>query len=149
MGVNHPKLEKVQSLLLEHFKKHKEDLERGTIEPGSQTRAIIFAEFRDTINQIVDTLQAYDDWIKAEAFIGHASTKKGKGGKGLTQKEQLAIIDRFRNGDVNTLVATSIGEEGLDVGEVDLIICFDVQVSSRFYKYFLFPSYKLLVQVII
>lgn len=27
----------------------------------------------------------------------------------------------------NILVATSIGEEGLDIGEVDLIVCYDSQ----------------------
>jgi ERCC4-related helicase len=27
------------------------------------------------------------------------------------------------------LVATSIGEEGLDIGEIDLIICYDSQSS--------------------
>jgi ERCC4-related helicase len=27
------------------------------------------------------------------------------------------------------LVATSIGEEGLDIGEVDLIVCYDSQAS--------------------
>ena len=26
-------------------------------------------------------------------------------------------------------MATSIGEEGLDIGEIDLIICYDVQIS--------------------
>lgn len=29
----------------------------------------------------------------------------------------------------NTLVSTCVGEEGLDIGEVDLIICFDAQKS--------------------
>ena len=32
---------------------------------------------------------------------------------------------QFRDGCNNTLVATCVGEEGLDIGEVDLIICFD------------------------
>ena len=27
------------------------------------------------------------------------------------------------------LVATSIGEEGLDIGEVDLIVCYDASAS--------------------
>lgn len=32
----------------------------------------------------------------------------------------------FRSGTSNVLVATSIGEEGLDVGEVEMIVCFDI-----------------------
>lgn len=36
----------------------------------------------------------------------------------------------FREGKCNTLVATCIGEEGIDVGEVDLIVCFDISTKS-------------------
>ncbi len=36
---------------------------------------------------------------------------------------------KFREGGYNTLVATCVGEEGLDIGEVDLIICFDAHKS--------------------
>lgn len=36
----------------------------------------------------------------------------------------------FQEGHCNTLLSTSIGEEGLDVGEVDLIICFDISNKS-------------------
>lgn len=36
----------------------------------------------------------------------------------------------FKSGECNTLVSTCIGEEGLDVGEVDLIICFDISSKS-------------------
>lgn len=32
----------------------------------------------------------------------------------------------FRSGLCNTLVATCVAEEGIDVGEVDLIVCFDI-----------------------
>ena len=38
-------------------------------------------------------------------------------------------MQRFRDGGYNTLVATCVGEEGLDIGEVDLIICFDAAKS--------------------
>lgn len=48
----------------------------------------------------------------------------------LTQKEQLQIMSDFRSGISNVLVATSIGEEGLDVGEVELIVCFDICSSN-------------------
>ncbi|KAG5418842.1 MPH1 [Candida metapsilosis] len=44
---------------------------------------------------------------------------------GMNQKLQKEIIKKFKNGEYNILVATSIGEEGLDIGEVDLIVCYD------------------------
>jgi len=53
----------------------------------------------------------------------------GKQLKGQTQKTQQAILQKFRSGVYNVLVATSIGEEGLDIIEVDLVICFDANVS--------------------
>jgi len=40
------------------------------------------------------------------------------------------MLQQFREGAFNTLVATSVGEEGLDIGDVDLIVCFDAQGSS-------------------
>ena len=43
----------------------------------------------------------------------------------MTRDEQMATISRLKQGELNLLVATSIGEEGLDIGEVDLIVCFD------------------------
>jgi hypothetical protein len=42
---------------------------------------------------------------------------------------RIQTIKRFKAGEFNTLVATSIGEEGLDIGEVDLIICYEAQKS--------------------
>lgn len=39
------------------------------------------------------------------------------------------VMHAFRNGGYNTLVSTCVGEEGLDIGEVDLIVCFDAHKS--------------------
>ncbi|KAI8888521.1 hypothetical protein K501DRAFT_267875 [Backusella circina FSU 941] len=41
----------------------------------------------------------------------------------------LQIIDRFKNDELNTLVSTSIGEESVDIDKVDLIVCYDSQIS--------------------
>ncbi|KAK8542499.1 hypothetical protein V6N12_015095 [Hibiscus sabdariffa] len=49
--------------------------------------------------------------------------------KGQSQKVQHAVLEKFRAGGYNVIVATSIGEEGLDIMEVDLVICFDANVS--------------------
>jgi hypothetical protein len=37
---------------------------------------------------------------------------------------------QFKAGTFNVLVATCVGEEGLDIGEVDLIVCFDAAASA-------------------
>lgn len=37
------------------------------------------------------------------------------------------MIQKFKKGEFNVLVSTSIGEEGLDIGEIDLIVCYDAQ----------------------
>jgi ERCC4-related helicase len=48
----------------------------------------------------------------------------------MKQADQLRSLENFKAGLFNTLVATSVAEEGLDIGEVDLIICFDAQNSG-------------------
>jgi len=78
--------------------------------------------------EIYCSLQNIDDSrIRPVEFIGQSSA--GKQSKGQTQKTQHAILQKFRSGVYNVLVATSIGEEGLDIIEVDLVICFDANVS--------------------
>ena len=59
-------------------------------------------------------------------FIGQAGAGKKKG---LTQKEQIEVVRRFKQGGYNTIVATCVAEEGLDIGEVDLIVLYDVAKS--------------------
>jgi ERCC4-related helicase len=49
--------------------------------------------------------------------------------EGINQKLQKKVVNDFRAGGYNVLIATSIGEEGLDIGSVDLIICFDALKS--------------------
>lgn len=43
----------------------------------------------------------------------------------MTQKLQAALIMKFKKGLCNTLVATCVAEEGLDIGDVNLIISYD------------------------
>lgn len=43
---------------------------------------------------------------------------------------QNQTINDFKNGKYNILVSTSIGEEGLDIGEVDFVVIYDMPKQS-------------------
>ncbi|KAL4761816.1 putative RNA helicase/RNAse III [Aspergillus foveolatus] len=47
-------------------------------------------------------------------------------GPKISCREQFLAIDRFRNGEINCLFATSVGEEGLDIPACNLVIRFDL-----------------------
>ncbi|NWR05311.1 FANCM protein, partial [Paradoxornis webbianus] len=126
---SHPKLKKLEEIVIEHFKSWKQRCsDEGGRSGGSggDTRVMIFSSFRDSVQEIAEMLARLRPAVRAMTFVGHST---GKSTKGFTQKEQLEVVRRFREGGYNTLVSTCVGEEGLDIGEVDLIVCFDAQRS--------------------
>ena len=121
--IGHPKLDYLQSIVMNHFLDAGEG--RGASDP-SGTRIMVFAHYRDSAEEIARILKRNEPMIRPHVFVGQANSK---GSEGMDQKKQLEIIQSFKSGVYNTLVATSIGEEGLDIGEVDLIICYDASAS--------------------
>lgn len=91
----------------------------------SESRAIVFASYRDTVTMLVNYLS--DEGITACRFVGQASRAEEKG---LSQKKQIEAIHRFREGEYPVLVATSIGEEGLDIPSTDLVIFYEAVPSE-------------------
>lgn len=124
--IGHPKLEYLKSVILNHFMDRGEGKEPadGTSQPA--TRVMIFVHFRDSAEEVTRVLKRYEPMIRPHVFVGQSSAK---GSEGMDQKTQLQIIEKFKKGTYNTIVATSIGEEGLDIGEVDLIVCYDSSAS--------------------
>ncbi|XP_006160666.1 Fanconi anemia group M protein [Tupaia chinensis] len=121
---SHPKLKKLEEIVVEHFKSW--NAKNTSEKKCDETRVMIFSSFRDSVQEIAEMLLQHQPIIRVMTFVGHAA---GKSMKGFTQKEQLEVVKQFRDGGYNTLVSTCVGEEGLDIGEVDLIICFDAQKS--------------------
>jgi Fanconi anemia group M protein len=77
--------------------------------------AIVFVQYRSTIKMLVDTFNK--NGFESMAFVG----KK----EGVTQEKQKKVIEEFRARKFNVLVASSIGEEGLDIPSVDLVIFYE------------------------
>ncbi len=107
-----------QSRGIEHSKilKLKEIIESV---PG---KALIFTSYRDSVDLIFNKLTEMG--ISAGILIGKA------GETGLKQKKQIEIVQKFRDGLFRVLVATRVGEEGLDIAEVNQVIFYDNVPSS-------------------
>jgi ATP-dependent DNA helicase MPH1 len=124
--VGHPKLTYLKEVALNHFLDAGEGQGAAGGRPPSQTRIMIFAHYRDSAEEIVRVLKRHEPMVRPHIFVGQSSTK---GSEGMDQKTQQRVIEEFKTGKHNILVATSIGEEGLDIGEVDLIVCYDASKS--------------------
>jgi superfamily II DNA/RNA helicase len=93
---------------------------------NATSQIMVFCSSRKIVADIVDRLNSASPIVRCSGFIGQASSADSKG---LNQGLQLRVLEDFRRGLYNVLVSTSVGEEGLDLGEVDFAICYDVQKS--------------------
>jgi Fanconi anemia group M protein len=106
---NHPKIDALKAELSSHLRHN------------SSTRVLIFTQYRDTATHIVEEVKGMTG-VNAKRFVGQASKENDPG---LSQNEQTKILNDFRKGTLNVLVATSIAEEGLDIPAVDLVIFYE------------------------
>lgn len=106
--ISHPKLHALKSVLQKQLDTKKSSL------------IIVFAQYRDTIASIIKEIKDIPH-AKPVRFVGQSSRTD----KGLKQKEQKEILDQFRTGHHNILVASSVAEEGLDIPAVDLVVFYE------------------------
>ena len=103
--VEHPKISRVMSLV------------SRTLGESPGSKIIVFTQYRDTCDLIEEKISRIDG-SKVCKLVGQA---KG----GLKQKEQVDLLNRFREGEFNILVATQVGEEGLDITGADAVIFYE------------------------
>ncbi|MFA7707960.1 MAG: helicase-related protein, partial [Candidatus Pacearchaeota archaeon] len=112
-NIEHPKLLELKSIIEESIKEN------------SKTKIIVFSQYRETGTRICKELNQIQG-INARVFVGQAKKTDEKGVvSGLNQKEQHEVIEKFKQGEINVLISTSIGEEGLDIPEVNAVIFYE------------------------
>jgi Fanconi anemia group M protein len=107
--VEHPKLELARKIVSEQ------------LEENPDSRVIVFTNYRDTAEIVANALSDAPGIVPIR-FVGQGSRHKDKG---LTQKQQAEILDKFRAGEYNVLVATSVAEEGLDIPSTDMVLFYE------------------------
>ncbi|MBW2991618.1 DEAD/DEAH box helicase [Candidatus Woesearchaeota archaeon] len=106
-NVKHPKLIRLKQILAELSKK-------------KDFKIIIFTQFRDTGAKIVEEIKDIEG-VNAKLFVG----QQKRAVTGMSQKQQIEVLQKFRDGEFNTVVMTSVGEEGLDIPSVDQVIFYE------------------------
>ena len=104
-GIEHSKIVKLKEIL-----------------QSVDSKVLVFTSYRDSVDVIYKKL--IEMGISAGILIGKA------GENGLKQKKQVEAVQKFRDGEYKVLVATRVGEEGLDISEVNLVIFYDNVPSS-------------------
>lgn len=103
--VEHPKISRVMSLVSKE------------LNSGRDTRIMVFTQYRETCDILIAKLSGING-VRAGKLIGQS---KG----GLKQKEQMDVLDKFRSGEINVMVSTSVGEEGLDITSTDMVVFYE------------------------
>ncbi len=104
-----PKLEELINVTKKQFELNKD------------SKIIIFANYRSTVKEIVSLLNKIRG-VKAVELVGQK--------EGLSQKEQISIIKKFENNEYNVIAGTSITEEGISIGSLNLSIFYDHTASE-------------------
>lgn len=90
----HPKMDKMKTLLVEHFAQQQFDKEDAQANGGGQdltgdSKVMLFASFRLCVDELVALLEKEKPLIRPVPFIGRGTDKNGN--KGYGQKEQLDV----------------------------------------------------------
>jgi ERCC4-related helicase len=111
-GREHPKIGALKKIISEELVQKPE------------IKIIIFNQYRDSTNNIKKVMDSVG--IKSKIFVGQTKKKD----TGMSQKKQKEILEEFKEGEFNCLIATSVAEEGLDIPAVDLVIFYEPVPSA-------------------
>ncbi|MCK5023797.1 MAG: Hef nuclease, partial [Candidatus Aenigmarchaeota archaeon] len=103
-GYTHPKISKLCEIVSNQLRK------------DSNSKIIVFANYREMVKEIVSKLSRVDN-AKPVEFMGQK--------EGITQNEQKKRISDFRDGVYNVIATTSVGEEGIDIPEMELAVFYE------------------------
>jgi Fanconi anemia group M protein len=109
LKIEHPKIQEIVTIVKEQLTRKKD------------SKIIVFTHYRDTSQYVLKQLVTIPI-AKPVRFIGQAAKERDKG---LTQKEQIDILNRFKKDEYNVLIATSVAEEGLDIPSTDLVVFYE------------------------
>lgn len=104
--------------------------------PPDDPRCIVFAQERATVSMLYELLKAspeISERYRIGAIVGTSNhnNKRRNMYELSSNVADLSVLNRFRSGELNLVIATSVLEEGIDVPACNLVICFDRITSFK------------------
>lgn len=116
-----PIISKIKKILLTTEQEHpKLELLLNILNELKNQKIIVFAHYREQAMLIENKLQAKG--FSARIFLGKRDA--------YTKKQQEETIIDFRKGLFNILIASSVGEEGIDLPSVDAVVFYEPVASE-------------------
>ena len=107
------KLPRVRQVAYVVSKGHKAAALQRVLDMESPSSAIVFCRTRLEVDTLVETLNAHG--YRAEALHG-----------GMQQRQRDVVMNKFRSGKVDLLIATDVAARGLDIQQLSHVINYDV-----------------------
>lgn len=113
-------VENIEQYYLEMKASMKPEILSRLVDIYDPTLAIVFC----------NTKKRVDDLVSEMASRGYAVD--GLHGD-LKQNQRDAVMKRFRNSSIDMLVATDVAARGIDVGDVDMVVNYDLPQDEEYY----------------
>jgi len=113
-------VENIEQFFVEVPEKFKFDTLTNHMDINAPELAIVFSRTKKRVDEIAEGLQARG--FKAEGIHGD-----------LTQGKRTSVLNKFKNGRVEVLVATDVAARGLDISGVTHVYNFDIPQDPESY----------------
>ncbi|GAB3791230.1 DEAD/DEAH box helicase [Virgibacillus kimchii] len=113
-------VENIDQFFIEIPEKFKFDTLNNHLDIHSPELAIVFSRTKKRVDEITEGLQARG--YRAEGIHGD-----------LTQGKRMSVLNKFKNGRVDVLVATDVAARGLDISGVTHVYNFDIPQDPESY----------------
>jgi ATP-dependent RNA helicase DeaD len=114
------KLPRVRQLAYVVARAHKPAALQRVLDIESPASALVFCRTRVEVDALVEVLNAHG--YRAEALHG-----------GMQQRQRDAVMNRFRTGKADLLVATDVAARGLDVAQLSHVLNYDLPSAPDVY----------------
>ncbi|MGM8212461.1 DEAD/DEAH box helicase [Virgibacillus sp. W0430] len=113
-------VENIDQYFIEVPEKYKFDTLTNHFDIHAPTLAIVFSRTKKRVDEITEGMQARG--FRAEGIHGD-----------LTQGKRMSVLNKFKNGRIEVLVATDVAARGLDISGVTHVYNFDIPQDPESY----------------